>query len=183
MKRMNIRAAQLEDAPALGRVMVESWLAAHRGQIPDAAWRARVEEWTPEVSARGWARVIDDIDQASVPDSVLLVAENDSGLLVGLVHGLLESDDEDGVISSLYVPPGHDREGIGSALLRAAARALRDLGAHSLRLSVLTANLPARSFYDAMGGRTVGTGTTDEDGHLLPTTLYEWDDTSVLVRG
>ena len=40
----------------MGRVMVDSFLSAHRGQMPDAAWQQRVDEWTPEVSARGWAR-------------------------------------------------------------------------------------------------------------------------------
>jgi hypothetical protein len=28
--------------------------------MPDAAWQQRVDEWTPEVSARGWARAITD---------------------------------------------------------------------------------------------------------------------------
>ena len=44
----------------MGRVMVDSFLSAHRGQMPDAAWQQRVDEWTPEVSARGWARAITD---------------------------------------------------------------------------------------------------------------------------
>src|SRR6187431_2054584 len=55
-RRMRIRAAVVDDAPAMGRVMVGSWLSAHRGQMPDAAWQKRVDEWTPAVSARGWAR-------------------------------------------------------------------------------------------------------------------------------
>ena len=32
----------------MGRVMVDSFLSAHRGQMPDAAWQQRVDEWTPE---------------------------------------------------------------------------------------------------------------------------------------
>jgi hypothetical protein len=39
--------AVIEDAPAMGRVMVDSFLPAHRGQMPDAAWQQRVDEWTP----------------------------------------------------------------------------------------------------------------------------------------
>ena len=57
---MRIRPATAEDAAALGELMVESWLAAHRRQMPEALWQKRVEEWTPEVSARGWARVLAD---------------------------------------------------------------------------------------------------------------------------
>ena len=57
---MDVRSATLEDAPVLGRVTVEAWLSAHRGQMPEAAWRKRVEEWTPEVSAQGWARSLSE---------------------------------------------------------------------------------------------------------------------------
>ena len=55
---MRIRAAAVDDAPAMGRVMVEAWLSAHRGQMPDTLWHKRVEEWTPEVSAAAWARLL-----------------------------------------------------------------------------------------------------------------------------
>ena len=61
---MKVRAAMVDDAPALGRSRVEAWLSAHRGQMPDAAWQKRVDEYTPEVSARAWARLL--IEQATV---------------------------------------------------------------------------------------------------------------------
>lgn len=41
---MKVRAAVLEDAPVLGRVMVEAWLSAHRGQMPDWVWQKRVDD-------------------------------------------------------------------------------------------------------------------------------------------
>jgi len=40
----------------MGRVMVATYLAAHRDQMPAEAWAKRAQEWTPEVSAQGWAR-------------------------------------------------------------------------------------------------------------------------------
>src|SRR4029078_3002120 len=80
-----IRAAVGEDAPDMGRVMVTSFLWAHRGQMPDAAWQQRVDEWTPEVSARGWARAITERAERKAPLDVLLVAEDDSGALSALV--------------------------------------------------------------------------------------------------
>ncbi|WP_157829574.1 GNAT family N-acetyltransferase [Nocardioides alpinus] len=181
--RTVVRAARPEDAPALGLLMVESWLAAHREQIPDTAWQARAAEWTPEASAHGWAALIADIAATDVPADVLLVAEDDSGAVVGLVHGVVRGVGDGppaGEISSLYVAHDQHRRGVGTSLLKAAAQALRDLDAVGLRLSVLTANLPARAFYEARGGQQVGPGTTDEDGHLLPTTLYAWSDGSLL---
>lgn len=178
---MRTRAARAEDAPVLGDLMVDSWLSAHRGQVPDAAWQKRAEEWTPDVSARGWSRVL--AAQATEPEreDVLLVAEDDRGAIVGLVYGVVADvpGGTTGEIAALYVAPDRHREGIGATLLRAAAGELGELGVVTLRLSVLTANLPARSFYESMGGREVGHGTTDEEGHLLPTTMYEWPDVSV----
>ena len=35
---MIIRAAHEADAPAIGQVMVETYLAAHRDQMPAEAW-------------------------------------------------------------------------------------------------------------------------------------------------
>lgn len=83
---MKIRSATSGDAPALGRVMVASWLSAHRGHMPDAAWQKREAEWTPDVSARGWARTLLARANRSAPSDVLLVAEDDSGDLTALAY-------------------------------------------------------------------------------------------------
>ena len=69
---MRIRGAELRDAPALGHLVVESWLAAHRGQVPDAAWQKRLDEWTPEVSGRAWARLLGDRIDGNHDRTVLL---------------------------------------------------------------------------------------------------------------
>jgi ribosomal protein S18 acetylase RimI-like enzyme len=175
---MRIRPAGLEDADALGEVMVASWLAAHRGQVPDDAWRKRVAEWTPEVSARGWRQTL--ADQAD-GRGVLLVAEDDADVL-GLVYAMAPEDASAGEIAVLYVAPGRQREGVGEALLRAGAAMLHRLGSRSVHVSVLTANVPARRFYEAMGGLEAGHGTTDEDGELLATTIYEWADVTDLLN-
>ena len=176
MPSVRIRSAVPGDAAALGRVMVTSWLSAHRGQMPDEAWRRRVSDWTPEVSAQGWARVLADQTNGDTPREVLLVADH-AGHLVGLVYGRPADDDDPALtaeVSALYVDPTCRGQGIGTALLRAAALELSQLGFSTVRLEVLSANLPARAFYQHMGGREIGQGTFDEDGYLLPVTLYEW---------
>ncbi len=181
-----IRAPVPDDAPAMGRVMVESFLAAHRGQMPEEAWRKRVDEWTPEVSARGWARAIASLVDGTDARDVLLVAEDEPGVLSGLVSGTPAEDVPSGAtaeIGALYVLPGRQGQGVGGSLLRVAAGALADLGFSSLRLEVLTANTPARGFYEAMGGREIGQGTVDEEGYQLPVTVYAWADITSLWSG
>ncbi len=168
----------------MGRLMVESFLAAHRGQMPGAAFRKRVDEWTPEVSATGWARALAAISAGNPDRDVVLVAEDNGGLL-GLVSG--GTAQEGGVIGttceigSLYVHPQHQGHGIGGALLRAAARHLAELGYSELRIGVLSANRPARVFYEAMGGREIAQGFEDEEGYLLPLTIYGWADVAELA--
>lgn len=182
---MRIRAAQTEDAAALGRVMVEAWLAAHRGQVPDAAWHERAATWTPDVSAHGWSTVLTDRAAVDTPDDVLLLAEDDQGEVVGLVYGVVsaaEAAQPTAEIVALYVAPARHREGVGAALLTAGARQLADLGATGLRLTVLEANHPARRFYKATGGLEAGRTTVDEEGHVLPAIVVEWSDVPAAFR-
>jgi GNAT superfamily N-acetyltransferase len=183
---MQVRAAVVDDAPAMGRVMVASWLSAHRGQVPDAAWQKRVEEWTPDVSAQAWARTFAERADEQASRDVLLVAVDDAGGVSALVSATPADGDASGSIAeidALYVLPGRLGQGIGRSLLRAAAGRLAELGFSTLHLGVLTANLPARRFYEAMGGREIGQGTFDEEGYLLPMTIYAWSDISALSDG
>ena len=180
---MKIRVAVPADAPAMGRVMVDSFLSAHRGQMPDAAWQQRADEWTPEVSARGWARALTAHAEGNAARDVVLVAEDGAGVLNALVSGTAADDDPSGStaeIGALYVLPDRRGQGIGGSLLRAAAAELDDRGFSSLQLVVMTANLPARAFYEAMGGREIGQREVDEEGHLLPGTVYGWPDLTAL---
>lgn len=181
---MKVRAAVLDDAPALGRVQVEAWLSAHRGQMPDAVWQKRVDEWTPDVSARAWARLLTEQRDGDPARVVLLIAEDDTGDLVGLVLGTEVDDDTSSSIaqiSALYVLPDRQGQGIGRWLLREATRKLATLGFSTLHIGVLTANLPARRFYEAMGGHEIAQRMFDEEGDLQPETVYAWPDLAALI--
>jgi GNAT superfamily N-acetyltransferase len=181
-----VRPACLGDAPALGRVMVETWLAAHRGQMPDEAWQRRVEEWTPDVSARGWARLLSEQAAGEHPRTVLLLGESRTGEPVALVLATEDDDDESGAtarVKALYVQPDAQGHGVGRLLLTRVAEELVSRGFSRLHIGVLTANRPARAFYEAMGGREVGQRTFDEEGVLLSETVYEWPDLADLCGG
>jgi len=171
----------------MGRVMVESWLSAHRGQMPDAAWQKRVEEWTPEVSASGWAAALPEQADGHAGRDVFLVAEDDAGVLIGLVSGTTgDVDDQSGSIAeigALYVLPDRRGQGVGGSLLRAASKQLAELGFSALHIGVLAANSPARGFYEAMGGREIDQRMFDEEGYLLPLTIYAWADITTLTIG
>jgi ribosomal protein S18 acetylase RimI-like enzyme len=183
MRNVKTRAAVVGDAPEMGLVMVESFLSAHRGQMPEAAYQKRVAEWTPEVSARGWARALAELAEGRAEQDVILIAEDDDGGLLGLVSGGAAEDDSSGTIAeigALYVLPARHGQGIGRSLVRAAAGCLAERGFIELRICVLSANLPARAFYEALGGREIRQCTVDEEGYLLPITVYAWPDVTAL---
>lgn len=186
VRTMRVRDAVVDDALAMGRVIVASFLAANRGQIPETAFQKRVEEWTPEVSARGWARALAQLADGNPERDVILVAEGDDGDLLGLVSGGAATRDANGKVAeigALYVLPSRQRQGIGRSLLRAAADNLAGLGFVELHVGVLSVDLSARAFYEAMGGREIGQRTFNEEGYLLPLTIYAWPDIASLDSG
>ena len=181
---MIIRAARDEDAIAMGQVMVATYLAAHQGQMPAEAWAKRAEEWTPEVSARGWARTLREIASGERPQDCIYVAVDEGGAIVGLAMGgpaNVEEFPQTGAVYALYVSTRHQGQGLGRRLVQAVAADLAQKGMTALQIGCLAANAPARRFYEAIGGRLVGERLFDEDGIMLLEVVYEWADIQALV--
>jgi GNAT superfamily N-acetyltransferase len=180
-----IRTARLRDAPAMGRLTVAGYLAAHRGQIPEQVWITRRDEWTAEVSARNWARTLRAIAHRDNPgECVYLAVDTRGGEVIGVAMGNPAEDPpwrDTGAISALYVRQDHQGRGLGRRLVRVVARHLRRHGMPALTISVLEANTPARDFYAALGGQVVGVGELNDSGHLLPEVVYGWPDTTPLI--
>ena len=129
-RQTKVRAAVPDDAPPMGRVMVEAWLTAHRGQVPYGGWHKRANEWTPEVRhKRGRAPAPSELSDH--PRDVLLVAEDDASDLIAVVFGTEADDDTSGSVAEivvLYVLPGWQRQGIGHLLLTEAGKKLKCWG-------------------------------------------------------
>ncbi len=96
--------------------------------------------------------------QLAEPDVIVIVAEDDSGLL-GYAYAASEGFDymslrgPAGVIHDLFVDPGRRREGVGRMLLEAAMARLKSLGAERFVLSTAHRNDVARRLFSAMGFR------------------------------
>lgn len=127
-------------------VVTDFWVALAEGQrkhgstLLAEANRPTIREWVAR----------------SVVTGELLVARDEADDPVGFVgfaidHGGYERDRTRGTVSNLFVVPDRRGEGIGSALLRAAERALEEAGADSVALEALTDNERARKFYDEQG--------------------------------
>jgi RimJ/RimL family protein N-acetyltransferase len=181
---MLIRSAREADAPAMGHVMVDAYLAAHRDQMPAEAWAKRAREWTPEVSAHGWARTLRAIAAGERLHECIYVAVEEGGELVGLaIGGPANAEDlpQIGAVFALYVSKSHQGRGLGRRLVQAVTANLAQHGMTALQIGCLAANAPARRFYEAIGGHLVDERLFDEEGVMLPEVVYEWADIKALV--
>jgi len=169
-----IRAATPADAPAIAAVHVTVWRATYRDLAPPGALRLldlqfRLKRW------------IEILEQG---ERTVLVAES-GGHIIGIGTAGAASVPElkpHGEILYLYVNPAFSGRGIGHALMRALAGALRDQGYKSLALGVVDGNRGAMAFYERLGG--VQTGRYVDPGPIWRSdnVIYVWDDLAPLIR-
>lgn len=182
---MGVRIANLEDAPALARVIVDTGRAAHRGQVPDAVLLKPALAEAYAESEHNWRRSLHRIaDDSNAPERIF-VAEDETGVVVGLAMvgpPNREVLPNSGEVYVLYVRQSHQQRGLGRQLVQASADHLRQLGLSALLIGCLATNTPARRFYEALGGQVVAEREFDQDGVLLPEVVYGWADISNGLR-
>lgn len=169
----SIRAARLEDAEGIAFVHVESWKTTYAGIVPeDYLASLNVEDRAPI-----WMKQLRD------PAVTSILAEKD-GRIVGFACGgkLRERVAEfDAELYAIYLLRANQRHGLGTALLRTMAQALRDSGYQSLLVWVLEQN-PAMEFYRTLGGSTVTEKMIDIGGVQLVEVALGWRTLSRLTR-
>jgi ribosomal protein S18 acetylase RimI-like enzyme len=166
----------------MGQVMVATYLAAHRGQIPDAAWDRPASEWTPAISADAWSRSVREIAAGERLGECIYVAVDEDQEICGVAMGGPASPEapQAGAVYALYVSTRYHGRGNGRRLVQAVAAELARCGMTTLQIGCLAANAPARDFYEAIGGRVLGERLADEAGTLVPEVVYEWADIRAL---
>ena len=161
---MEIRPATLDDAPEMARVIVDTWFAAHEGQVPDEKFQQRRNEWGYHESERGWRRLLREVGKALV-----LVATDDDKVVAVAATEIAEPDIAE--TGALYVDVPYQRSGIGRRLVATIMAHYRNRGIARLQIAVLAANPPARRFYESLGGEKVGTRDDPEGLEIV----YAWD--------
>ena len=143
----HIRSAEAGDADAIAKV--------HRLSMRDAM--PYLPDLHTEDEDRAW------VANVVLPHQEVWVAEA-GGRVVGVAA--LDGD----MLAQLYILPGEQGRGIGSALL-AQAMARRPQG---MRLYAFQRNTRARDFYERRGFVAVafGDGSDNEEGE--PDVLYQW---------
>lgn len=162
-----ITVAAPSDAPGIARVQVETWRAAYAGLVPDAVLGALS---VPAGAAR-WAEHVTD------PLTRTWVAVTDGEVTGFLAGGPARDADLDaaayGEVYALYVHPLAQGRGLGRGLLDAAAGWFAEGGRGAAVVWVLTANVPARTFYERCGFTADGLARTIDIGGVdVPEVRY-----------
>lgn len=150
---LRIRPATTADAEAIAGLHLASYRAAYQGLLPsEVLSNLRIHD-----RARRWEVSLND------PRRQTVIAEDDDGApaLIGFAEVGLSRDDDAGALTgelmALHVTQSCWRRGVGRALHDTAVATLATRGFQGATLWVLTGNMRARAFYDAMGWTHDGT--------------------------
>ena len=169
-KNITIRPADDDDVTGLTHVHISSWQTSYRGMVPDEM----LDTQSVERREGYWRQVIggEGISQ------FVLVAQTEQGDIAGFVSGgksRLETLPFDGELYAIYLLESYKRQGIGERLFRAALEKLKTDGYRSMMLWVLADNIPARRFYEKMGGKSVTEQMITIGGRELMEVAYGWE--------
>jgi ribosomal protein S18 acetylase RimI-like enzyme len=165
---LTIRPAEVDDAPAIARVHVDTWRSTYTGIIP----QDYLDSLTVANRTLTWVRLL----ERARAGLTTLVSEDHDRRIIGFVSaGPLRHRDPrfQAEISSLYVLREHQRAGHGRRLFFAAANRLAERGYRGLFIWVLAEN-PARGFYETLGGTHAAEIERSFAGKMLKEIGYGW---------
>ena len=193
-----LRAAGPADAGLIAALHADSWRRHYRGAYSDAFLDGDVEAdrrafWTAHLAApAGQATsptAAATTTGSAAAGTATVVAEQD-GRLVGFVHVVFDTDPRWGsLVGNLHVVHDRKRGGVGTRLLRHAARAvLAHGGGDAVHLWVLEQNTAAQQFYRTLGAACVESSFASAPGgdatRLIGTPAklrMAWPDAAVLA--
>lgn len=173
-----VRPAVMEDVPQIARVHVDSWRSTYSGILSEDFLAAMSYE-DFKAHWRDWLG-----GEFGVP-GISYVAELPAGGIVGFASGgpLQEESnylEYEGQLYTAYLLRQHQRRGLGRRLLEAVAKGLLADGKHSMLAWVLAEN-PSRAFYEAVGGKLLGSQKIEIGGAALKEVAYGWNDINHLA--
>ena len=168
-----VRDAGEADLEGIATVHVQAWRESYGDFLsPDALAGLSVEE-----RMQMWRGAFTHPN----PKARLLVAQAEDGGIVGFARGgpvrakepdLLAAEAE---IFAIYLLDRAKRQGIGRRLMQGVFDHLAGHGFRSAGLWVLKQNLPARRFYEALGGRPGPEQSFDLRGQRVTEVAYRFE--------
>ena len=172
---MDIRIAGPNDSTAIAALHAESWRNSYRGILTDDYLDGRILSERIAV----WRERL----RAPLPSQYVVVAE-DQGALVGFACAYGNADDRWGTnLDNIHVLPAQKRKGIGTTLIaNVASWSSKNYPGKGFFLWVFERNLPARHFYERLGGIIVGdTIWIAPEGTQVKQLRYVWGNPAELI--
>lgn len=177
----SIRKADTADIPVIAALHIEGWKGAYGGIVDQSYLDSltvaqRIADWTQWMQSG---------------ESEVFIADEEDKAAGFVVIGRTKTPppgsspirpSHSGEIYALYLRPDMWRRGIGTALIKHAARELKDRKHSTICLWVLDANARAKAFYEKMGGQKIGNKMIEIGPSRLKEVCYGWKDTA-LLRG
>ena len=170
-----IRIAEQEDSVAIAAVHAASWRGSYRGILSDKYLNDELESERLSI----WKQRL----EFPKTNQFVTVAEHESHI-VGFACAFGGEDELLGtMLDNLHVLPSQKGKGIGPKLVRdIACWCDRDYPNKGLYLWVFGHNLPARRFYDRLGGVVVGGANwSAPDGTVVKEIRYAWKNIAELL--
>ena len=152
-----IRNMTIDDINSVQDIAEKSWLATYAGIIPENIQKKFLK-----------AAYSDEMMHKRLNHSLFLVAETDSGV-VGFANFSFANDQGEANLGAIYLYPGQQSKGIGTAMLQEGINQLD--GVVSISVEVEKDNAIGKSFYEAKGFETVDEYDDEIDGYILKTIL------------
>ncbi len=161
-----VRKANPKDTLAVAEIHTESWKTAFRGIMPDAL----LDSKNIEESRAGWLKILEQF-----PDNLLVVEDAHENVVGFSCTGLTnKSPGFDGEVFGLHIKPTVKKQGYGKILMDASFELLRSFGCKSACVRTLEDNIPARRFYEKLGGQIVEKELKNFGGKELVEIVYGW---------
>jgi ribosomal protein S18 acetylase RimI-like enzyme len=165
-----IRSAKISDASALAQIRINTWRSAYAGIVPAQV----LAGFNYEAEAARWEENLHN----QPPQNELIVAEPAPGLVVGFCGGgpnrIPVITPYTGELYAIYILPAYHGQGIGKALVAEFSRRMWQQEHRNMLVWVLEDNLPARKFYEHLGGVFVTKKPITIGGAELQEVSYGW---------
>jgi ribosomal protein S18 acetylase RimI-like enzyme len=166
---MVVRQALPADAHRIAEIHTASWQTAFRGIMLDSC----LDELNVEERRVGWLK-----NMREYPGNLLVIEDNVSGIRGFSCSGRTANPERagfDSEVFGLHVAPEAKRCGYGRQLMAASFKRLGLLGCKNAVLWTLEMNVPAKLFYEKLGGKAVDRKLLVFGGKELVEVAYSWD--------
>lgn len=165
-KSYKIRTASPADAPAIGRVNVDSWRITYKSIVHQSF----LDSLDYEKRAESALQRINDplVDSIVVESSQGIVRFSDLG------PSRESKIDADGELYTIYLCPEVQSKGIGTDLFSKVYDRAKERHFRAIFVSVLSANARAIGFYERMGGVRITSDYLDIEGRQYTLENLTW---------